>query len=233
MSTRLASPTRRAWFLAVAVVGLCAGVQVGSIAAPSLERSSLGLKEALTVATGNAVSRTGKLNGYFKNQAIKILMPSELRPVEKLLRAFGQGPKVDQFVKSMNRSAERAAPEAGKFFTEAIRNITFEDVRGILGGGDTAATQFFKTKTRDKIITAFGPVVTQEMEKAEVSRQFKELTARARNLPLGDTVAIDIDQYVVGKAVDGLFVVMGQEERQIRRNPVARVTDILKEVFGR
>jgi hypothetical protein len=196
------------------------------------DRSTLGLKEALTVATGNAISSTGKLNGYFKNKAIKILMPRELAPVEKLLRTFGQGDKVDEFVKSMNRSAERAAPQAGKFFTDAIKELTFDDVRKILTGGDTAATDFFERKTGDKIATAFSPIVKNEMDKIGVARQFKDLTEKARALPFGEAVSLDIDEYVVNKAVSGLFHVMGEEERKIRRDPVARVTDILKDVFG-
>ena len=196
------------------------------------DRTSLGLKEALQVATGNAISKTGRLNGYFKNKAIKILMPKELQPVERLLRTFGQGDKVDELVKSMNRSAERAAPQAGKFFTDAIKELTFDDVRKILTGGDTAATSFFQRKTGDKITAALSPIVTAEMDKVGVARQFKELTDKARNLPFGEAVAVDIDAYVVNKAVDGLFHVMGEEERKIRRDPVARVSDILKEVFG-
>lgn len=196
------------------------------------DRTTLGLKEALNVATGNAINSTGKLNGYFKNKAIKILMPKELSPVERLLRTFGQGDKVDEFVKSMNRSAERAAPQAGKYFTDAIKELTFDDVRKILTGGDTAATDFFQRKTGDKIATAFSPIVTKEMDKVGVARQFKDLTEKARALPFGEGVSLDIDDYVVNKAVSGLFHVMGDEERKIRRDPVARVTDILKDVFG-
>lgn len=208
-----------------------------SFVAPALaasdERTALGLKEALRVSTGNAIGKVGRLDGYFKNKAIKILMPRQLSSVEKLLRTFGQGDKVDQLVKSMNRAAERAAPQAGEFFTDAIRSLTFNDVRKILGGGDTAATDYFKSKTGPKIADAFAPIVTEEMDKVDVARQFKALTDKARNLPFGESVSLDIDQYVVTKAVDGLFHVMGQEERSIRRDPVARVTDILKDVFGR
>lgn len=214
-------------------LGTAFGAAVPSFALQRREdRTALGLKEALNVATGNAISKTGKLNGYFKNKAIKILMPKELSGIEKVLRTFGQGDKVDEFVKSMNRSAERAAPQAGKFFTDAIKDLTFDDVRKILTGGDTAATEFFQRKTGDKIATAFSPIVKTEMDKVGVARQFKDLTEKARALPFGEAVSLDIDQYVVNKAVGGLFHVMGEEERKIRKDPVARVTDILKEVFG-
>ena len=215
---------------AAPLMALAAPVFAGRL---SDERTGLGLKEALSVATGNAIGKTGKLNGYFKNKAIKILLPKQLSSVEKLLRTFGQGDQVDQLVKGMNRAAERAAPQAGQFFTDAIKELSFSDVRKILTGGDTSATSYFKEKTGLKIADAFSPIVTAEMDKVGVTRQFKALTEKARNLPFGESVAVDIDKYVVNQAVNGLFHVMGEEERNIRRNPVARVTDILKEVFGR
>lgn len=192
-----------------------------------------GLKEALQIGTGNAVSLTGRPDGYFLNRAIKILMPQELRTLEGGLRLVGYGPQVDEFVLSMNRAAERAAPFATKIFRDAIAGMTFEDAREILGGGDTAATDFFKDKTTDRLTAAFRPVVDKAMSEVGVTRQYKELVGRYEAIPFVKREAFDIDQYVVTKALDGLFYVVGQEERKIRTDPAARVTGLLKEVFAK
>ena len=192
-----------------------------------------GLKEALKVGTENTVNLTGKLDGYFLNQAIKILMPEKLRNFEKGLRAVGYGPQVDEFVLSMNRAAEQAAPFAKQIFWDAVGEMTFEDARKILSGHETAATDYFKSKTTDKLTVAFRPVVDRTMNEVGVTRQYKELVGRFQAIPFVKTESFDIDQYVLTKALDGLFYVLGQEERKIRTNPTARVTDLLKEVFGK
>jgi hypothetical protein len=191
-----------------------------------------GLKEALQVATGRAVDLTGAADGYFRNQAIKILMPEQLRSLESGLRAVGLGSQLDAFVLGMNRAAERAAPAARQIFGDAVGEMTFEDGRKILSGGDTAATEYFKTKTTGRLTDAFRPVVERSMNEVGVARQYKELVGRAEGLPFLKTETVDIDRYVTGKALDGLFQVVGEQERMIRTNPTARATDLLKEVFG-
>jgi hypothetical protein len=197
------------------------------------EKVASGLKEALQVGTGNAVKLTGKPDGFFKNEAIKILMPDKLRTVERGLRAVGYGPQVDEFILSMNRAAERSAPLAKDIFWDAIKQMTFDDARKILGGGDTAATEYFRGKTSDKLATAFRPVVEQAMNEVGATRRYKELVGQAQSLPFVRTQALDIDGYVVTKALDGLFYVLGEEEKKIRKNPAARVTNLLREVFRR
>jgi hypothetical protein len=192
-----------------------------------------GLKEALKIGTQNAVNLTGQLDGYFMNQVIKILMPEKLRTMEKGLRALGLGSQVDEFILSMNRAAERAAPAAKSIFWDAIGEMTFEDARKILGGGNTAATDYFKAKTTDKLTTAFKPAVDQAMSEVGVTRQYKELVGQFQSIPFMKSESLDIDHYVVTKALDGLFYVVGEEEKKIRTNPAARVTDLLKEVFGK
>lgn len=192
-----------------------------------------GLKEALKVGTENTVNLTGKVDGYFKNEAIKILMPEKLKTLEKGLRAVGYGSKVDEFILSMNRAAEQAAPLAKPIFWDAIGQMTFEDAKKILSGSNTAATDYFKGKTTDKLTTAFKPVVENAMEEVGVTRQYNELVGRFQAIPFMKTESLDINQYVVGKSLDGLFYVLGQEEQKIRTNPAARVTDLLKEVFGK
>ncbi len=191
-----------------------------------------GLKEALKVGTENAVNLTGKTDGYFMNQAIKILMPEKLRTLESGLRAVGYGPKVDEFVLSMNRAAERAAPAAKQIFWDAVGEMTFDDARKILNGPNTAATDYFKAKTTGKLTIAFRPVVDQAMNEVGVTRQYKELVGRFQAIPFMKTESFDIDEYVVGKALDGLFHVVGEEEQRIRTNPAARTTELLKEVFS-
>jgi hypothetical protein len=192
-----------------------------------------GLKEALQVGTQNAVDFTGKQDGYFLNQAIKVMMPDNLQTLEKGLRAVGYGPKVDEFILSMNRAAERAAPEAKQIFWDAIGEMTFEDARKILDGPETAATDYFKGRTTDKLAAAFRPVIERVMNEVGVTRQYKELLGRAQAIPFLKLDKFDLDQYVVGKALDGLFHVVASEEKKIRRNPAARTTTLLKEVFAK
>ena len=206
---------------------------LGSSSQLSDSKVASGLKEALQVGTGNAVKLTGKPDGFFKNEAIKILMPEKLRTIERGLRAVGYGPQVDEFVLSMNRAAERSAPLAKDIFWDAIKQMTFDDARKILGGGDTAATEYFRGKTSDKLATAFRPVVEQAMNEVGATRKYKDLVRQAQSLPFVRTQALDIDAYVVTKALDGLFYMLGEEEKKIRKNPAARVTSLLKEVFRR
>jgi len=191
-----------------------------------------GLKEALRVGAENSVKLTGKTDGYFKNEAIKILMPSNLRPLEKGLRAMGFGPKIDAFILSMNRSAEAAAPAAKKIFTDAILEMSFEDARKILSGGDTAATDYFKGKTTERLTTAFRPFVEKTMNENGVMKQYKGLTEQYQSIPFAKSETFDVNKYVVEKALDGLFYELAEQERQIRKNPAARTTSLLKEVFG-
>ncbi len=192
-----------------------------------------GLKEALQVATAKTVSLTGKTDGYFANQAIKILMPEKLRSLESGLRAVGYGGEIDEFVLSMNRAAERAAPQAKQIFLDAIGDMTFDDARKILNGGDTAATLFFKSKTTPRLTAAFRPVISKSMGEVGVTRQYKDLVSRFDAIPFAKSQAFDLDGYVVDKGLAGLFHVLGEQEKQIRTNPSARATDLLKEVFKR
>ena len=209
------------------------GLGVGEKSGLSEAKIGNGLKEALKVATQNTVNLTGQKDGYFSNQAIKILMPKKLGRLEKPLRMVGYGPQVDEFVLSMNRAAERAAPSAKKIFGDAVAQMTFDDAKKVLNGGDTAATDYFKGKTTDNLTAAFRPVVEKSMNEVGVTRKYKEMVGRYEAIPFSKDIAFDPDQYVVEKAMDGLFYVLGQEEKKIRSNPAARVNDLLKEVFGK
>ncbi|MBI1766548.1 MAG: DUF4197 domain-containing protein [Acidobacteria bacterium] len=218
-----------------AVVPVCLPCAANATQFGGLSDSKIiaGLKEALEIGTGNAVNLTGRVDGFFKNAAIKILMPKQLNTVEKTLRTVGQSALVDEFVMSMNRAAEKAAPEARKLFVGALKEMSFDDARKILTGNDTAATEYFKGKTTLKLTTAFRPIVSKAMDEVGATRQYKDLIGRLQQIPFVKTQALDIDEYVVVKALDGLFYMVGEEEKKIRKDPVARVTSILKDVFGK
>jgi RecA/RadA recombinase len=206
------------------------GVNVG----PGLSESKIasGLKQALQVGSENAVKIVGKPNGYFGNPVIKIEMPKDLHLLESGMRELGFGPKIDEFILSMNRSAETAAPAARKIFIDAIFAMTFEDAKRILSGDNTAATQYFKEKTTGRLTDAFTPVVKRTMSENGVVKQYDSLTEQYKNIPFAKSQSLDIDHYVVSKALDGLFYELGEQEKQIRTNPAARTTDLLKDVFS-
>jgi hypothetical protein len=208
-------------------IGLGSTTQLGDAKIAS------GLKEALKVGAENAVKLTGKTDGYYRNDAIKILMPKNVRSLEKGLRALGGGAKIDEFELSMNRAAESAAPEARKIFADAILKMGIDDARKILNGSDTAATDYFKSKTTGELTIAFRPIVEQSMEKFTVTQQWNSLVGQFQSIPFAKSPSIDINQYVVGKALDGFFFMLGQEEKKIRTDPAARVTTLLKQVFTR
>ncbi|MBY0503779.1 MAG: DUF4197 domain-containing protein [Bryobacteraceae bacterium] len=196
------------------------------------DKTSLGLKEALSVGIENAVRFLGKPDGYFRNELVKILLPPQLKTIERGLRGAGMGKLLDDFVLSMNRAAEQAAPFAKDIFTGAIKEMTFDDARQILTGSDTAATEFFRGKTSAKLTDLFRPVVQKAMSEVGVTSQYQAFASRLKMLPFLKADSFDLDQYVIGKALDGLFFTLGEEEKKIRTNPAAQVTSLLKEVFG-
>jgi uncharacterized protein DUF4197 len=207
--------------------GTAGGQPIGEL------RIGAALKQALQVGTENAVRLTGRTDGYFRNEAIKILLPEQLRSLASGLRTVGLGAQVDQLELGMNRAAERAASRAKQIFWDAIGAMTIDDARRILGGGDTAATEYFKAKTTAPLASEFRPIVEASMREVGVTRQYAELYRRAQAIPFLNVEAYDLDRYVVTRALDGLFHVVGEEEKKIRTDPAARVTELLREVFGR
>jgi len=198
----------------------------------SNEKIVAGLKQALQVSTTKAVALTGKRDGFLKNEAIKIVLPPRLETVGKGLRMLGMGAKVDELEVGMNRAAEQATPQAKQIFLAALRKMTFDDARHILTGDDTAATEYFKRTSSPDLTVAFSPIVHGAMERVGVVQQYNQVIKSA---PGGSAFAgqFDIDKYVVSKTLDGLFHVLGEQEKQIRKNPAAQTTALLKEVFGR
>jgi hypothetical protein len=202
-----------------------AGLDEGTIAS--------GLKDALSVGTKNAVNLVSKLNGYFGNEAIKILLPDKIQKGAELAGKLGFQKQVDEFILSMNRAAENAAPKAASYFADAIKSMSIEDARKILSGGNTSATEYFKTKTSSKLYDEFKPSVTESMNQVGVTHAYNAMMAKVPAVPFAKSESLDLDHYVTTKALDGLFYMVGQEEQKIRTNPVARTTDLLKKVFGR
>jgi len=191
-----------------------------------------GLKEALRVGAENAVDVVSQVNGYYKNARIRIPLPEPVKKVENVLRAVGYGSLVDDFEKSMNRAAERASPQAKELLWQAVRRLSFSDARKILNGRENEATLYLKDKTEGELGQTFKPPIHEAMAEVGVTKSFQQLNDKLRAMPLTNTVSFDLDQYVTDKALDGLFVMLAQEEKKIRQDPAARVTDLLKEVFG-
>jgi len=193
-----------------------------------------GLKEALAVGTKNAVGLLSKKDGYFANEAVKILLPENVRRVGDALRMAGCQKEVDAFVLSMNRAAEKAAPKAADIFAGAIRDMSIADAQKILNGGNTAATEYFKSKTSARLFEAFKPDISQSMNEVGVTKAYKAMTDRYTSMmPFAKLDALDLDKYVTDKSLDGLFYMVGQEETKIRTNPAARTTELLKKVFAK
>ena len=202
-------------------------------APPSDSEMVAGLKEALNKGTQYAVSNLGKDGGFLDNDLVRIPMPKSLSWVEKTLRTLRQDRLADEFVASMNHAAEQAVPEAATIFGDAIQNMTLEDARGILAGPDDAATQFFRRTTSDALTAKMRPIVEQATSRTGVTANYKSMTEKAGGLSSllsGDST--DLDGYVTEKTLDGLFLMVAEEEKRIRENPLARSSDLLKKVFG-
>lgn len=195
---------------------------------------SRGLKEALSVGIKNAVNELGRENGFLENPDVKIPLPQGLRRTESTLRFLGQGRKVDEFVAAMNHAAEKAVPVAVDIFVDSAKQMTFSDARNILfSGEDDAATRFFRRTSEDRLREKFRPIVEEFTEQVGVTQKYKDMIGRYGFVGrvIGQD-ATDLDGYVTEKAMDGLFLLIAEEEKKIRRDPVGRTTAILRTVFG-
>ena len=204
----------------------------GSAGGLSNDEITAGLKEALQVGTEKAVGLVSQPDGFYQNPAIKIPLPESVQKVEKLLRTAGYGEKVDAFELSMNRAAERAAPEAKSIFWDAISDMNFDDAQKILNGRDNEATLYFQDKTSTRLQEAFKPIVKDAMGEVGVTRSYQDLNTQITSLPFGKSASFDLDQYVTDGALKGLFKMLAEQEKQIRTQPAARVTDLLQKVFA-
>ncbi|HEX5419239.1 MAG TPA: DUF4197 domain-containing protein [Gammaproteobacteria bacterium] len=220
-----------------------AAAAVSKTAAAALSNSEIasGLKEALAAGATKAIQSLGRSDGFWKNAAVRIPLPEALQPIGKLARQLGQGQAVDDFELSLNRAAEQAVPGAADIVGDAIRNMTLTDAQGILTGGDHAATDFLRRTAGDALAARIKPIVVKATDSVGVTRKYKALTSAGS--VLGSAISrfgggeeeanpLDLDDYVTGKTLDGLFTVLAEQEKAIRTDPAARTTDLLKKVFG-
>lgn len=192
-----------------------------------------GLKEALAIGISKGATTASQTDGYYQNTLIRIPFPPEVKKVESTLRTVGMGSLVDNFVLSLNRAAEDAAQSAKPIFLDAIRKLTIRDVWGILTGGKDAATQYLKRTTSAELTTAFTPRIQASLEKVNATKYYTDVITAYNRIPTVQRVSPDLTSYATQKAVDGLFLLVAQEEANIRENPVARTTQLLKRVFAK
>ena len=209
-----------------------ANAAAGSGANLSESDIAKGLKEALDVGTKNAVGAVSKTDGFFKNPKVKIPFPPEVKKVETSVRQVGMNKQADDFIIALNRAAEDAAKSATPIFADAIKSMTLSDAKSILKGNETAATTFMKDKTSNELANKFKPIVQQSMQKVQVTKHWKTIATQYNKLPMTKKVNPDLEKYVTDKAIEGLFKMIADEEIKIRKDPAARVSDILKSVFG-
>jgi len=216
------------------------GVATGSASALSDSQISAGLKEALSVGAERAVGLLGREGGFLNDGSVRIPLPGVLGSAAKGLRAAGQGHYVDEFEVAVNRAAEQAIPQTLGIVKDTVRSMTLDDVRGILSGGDDAATRFLRERAGGSLHKAILPIVSRATDSAGATSAYKSLKTQADGMLGGfgslgglvDTGSLDLDAYVTDKTLDGLFLKLAAEEKAIRENPVARTTDLLKTVFG-
>ncbi len=192
-----------------------------------------GLKEALSNGVNKSTLSASTLDGFLKNPLIKIPFPPETKAMERKLRDLGMGTAVDQFILTLNRAAEEAAKKAAPIFLNAIKSLTITDGLSILKGNNDAATQYLKNKTLIDLKAQFKPVIKAALQKVEITKYWNPLMKKYNKIPLVQKVNPDLEEYTTQRAIDGLFKLIEKEELKIRQDPAARVSDILKKVFGR
>lgn len=202
--------------------------------------ASRGIKEALAQGVDRAVRQLGKEDGFFRDQAVKIFVPEKIRRLADLARQLGAGKKVDAFELSMNRAAEKAVPVAAGILADAVRQMSVQDAIGLVRGGETSATDFFRRSSEEKLYAAFRPIVEKQTASVGVTRKYKDFSKKAGGGSMaallggggqGSASSADLDDYVTRETIDGLFHVIAEQEKQIRQNPASRTTELLRRVF--
>jgi hypothetical protein len=234
---------RKLLILSVFILAACTSAQInqtigdvnkslGSSQPVTTAEVAEGLKEALIKGISNGSDLASQVDGYFKNPQIKIPFPPEVKKVEDRLRQIGLGNEVDKFVMTLNRGAEDAAKEAKPIFITAIKSMTIQDAWSILRGEQDAATQYLKRTTSSLLKEKFKPVIQNSLNKVNATKYYGDIVNRYNQIPLVQKVNPDLDEYATDKAIEGLFIMIAKEEKNIRENPVARTTELLKRVFG-
>lgn len=224
------------WDKVKGAVGAVGGAAAPGTAEPGnlgSDEVAKGLREALSRGAAQAVSRSSAAGGFLDNPKIRIPLPGKLDSAARTLRMVGLGSSLDAFEETLNRAAEKAAGEAMPIFSDAVTNLSFEDVMGIWKGGDTAATEYLRKATGEQLFARFQPVVKDATRQVGVTRSYQALVGRPEVASLVAGSDFDLDHYATRKTLDGVFALLAEEEKEIRTNPVARTTDLLKRVFGK
>ena len=206
--------------------------QAAGLDAISTGDASAGVKEALAKGADYAVASLGKDGGFLNNSKVKIPLPGYLQKAESGLRMFGMGKQADELTNTMNHAAEQAVAEAKPILSESIKKMSVQDAKGILTGGEDSVTQYFKRTSTDQLTQKFKPIVQASTKKLQLAEQYNTFAGKAASAGLVDKKDADLDGYVTQKAMDGLFLMIAEEEKKLRANPVAAGTDLLKKVFG-
>jgi len=211
---------------------LLAGLRTAQAAAPTEADAATAIRQALERGAVAAVSLLGQTDGFLGNPKVRIPLPDYLEDAAGLLRRFGQGKRVDELVTSMNRAAEQAVPEAKTLLVQTAKAITVDDALHIVRGGETSVTDYFAGKTRQPLGEKFLPIVKRATEKVALADKYNAVAERASRFGLVKPEDADLQRYVTGKTLDGLYLMIAEEERKIRRDPVATGSAILRKVFG-
>lgn len=222
-------PTRLAAVLFSLLIAAPAWAQLDRI---TNSEATSGLRAALEKGAQVAVDQLGRTDGFFGNDKVKIPLPESLDSVASVMRTFGMGKYADELVLTMNRAAEAAVPEARKLLVDAVKKMSVQDAKGILTGGETAGTEFFKRSTTDQLRARFLPIVKKATSKVGLAQKYNEYAEKGARFGLVDKEAANIDSYVTQKALDGLFLMVAEEEKKIRKDPVGTASNILQKVFG-
>ena len=220
--------------IAAVLVGMVVCTQAVALDLASLSNADAvsGLKDTLLQGSAAAVSRLGVENGFLGNDMVRIPLPDTLKRAETGLRLLGMQKQADELVTAMNRAAEQAVPEAKALLAGAIKNMSVQDAKGILTGGDTAATEYFRKTTSGQLTQKFRPIVTKTTAKAGLAQKYNDIAGKGAQLGLVDAKQASIEDYVTQKALDGLFLMIAEQEKAIRKDPLGSATGMAKKVFG-
>lgn len=219
-------------FLAAVAFGWSSPAAAAGLDSITNQDAVSGLKAALEKGSGVAVDLLGRSDGFFGNGAVKIPLPDSLKRYEKLMRNFGLGKYADELILTMNRAAEAAVPEAKKLFVASIKKMSVQDAKGILTGGQTSGTEYFKRSTSDPLRAKFLPIVKKATAKVKLAEKYNQYAEKGVQFGLVKKEQANLDDYVTQKALDGLFFMVAEEEKKIRQDPVKAGSDLIRKVFG-
>ena len=226
----MANPSRI--FIALFLLVTLSPARAAGLDAISADESSGALRQALSQGAVAAVTSLGRTDGFLGNPKVKIPLPENLQKAEKMMRKLGMGKYADELIVTMNRAAEAAVPEAKELFLNAVKQMTLQDAKGILTGGDDSVTQYFQRTTSAPLTEKFLPIVRQATERVELAQKYNRYAKQGAKLGLIDKKDASLEAYVTEKALDGLFLMIAEEERAIRKNPLGQASSLLQKVFG-